>query len=89
MAHALPQCGSLENPMFYDRQIRGGGSDCKRINLRQDEELDTWARRLGATTGQVRAAVMSVGDEADKVETYLKRRWATRGWDKQSASRRG
>lgn len=73
--------------MFNERQKRGGSD--YRVNLRQDEELDTWARRLGAKKGQVEAAVTSVGDEADDDEAYFKRRSTTRGWDKQHASRRG
>jgi Protein of unknown function (DUF3606) len=67
--------------MLAFNRLFGGGGDLKRINVKKDDDLDVWARRLGATKNQVRVAIAAVGDEPDKVDAYLRRRWATRGWD--------
>ena len=49
------------------RRIRGA-----RIDLYQSRERSTWAEKFGATEEQLREAVGSVGDEADKVQAYLR-----------------
>ncbi|HEV8692464.1 MAG TPA: DUF3606 domain-containing protein [Ideonella sp.] len=49
-----------------------GGQDRKRINVNQDYELRDWAARFGVTKDQLKAAIQAVGDQADKVEQYLK-----------------
>ena len=73
--------------MLAFNRLFGGGSNLKHINLKKDHELAGWARRLGATENQVRIAIAAVGDEADKVDAYLKRRWVTRGWDDKARHR--
>ena len=51
-----------------------GGQDRKRIDVSQDYELRDWAARFGVSKEQLQAAVKAVGDQADKVEQYLKSR---------------
>jgi Protein of unknown function (DUF3606) len=75
--------------MLAFNRLFGGGNDLKHINVKSDDELAGWARRLGATKNQVRLAIAAVGDDPDKVDVYLKRRWATRGWDDRAHQRSG
>lgn len=51
---------------------KAGGQDRKRIAISEDYELRDWAARFGVTKEQLKAAVAAVGDQADKVEQYLK-----------------
>jgi hypothetical protein len=71
---------SQESDMHVFDRLLGSGSDRKHINVTKDDELAAWARRLGATKDQVRVAIAAVGNEPDKIDAYLKRRWSTRGW---------
>jgi hypothetical protein len=48
------------------------GADRARIDVDQDHELRDWAEKFDATPEQIREAVASVGDRAEKVEMYLK-----------------
>ena len=59
--------------MSDDRANRGA-PDRARINLNQDYELRYWEHTLGVTEHELRNAVSSVGDSADKVREYLKQR---------------
>ncbi len=43
-----------------------------RINLNDASQLATWAKKLDATSEQIRDAVKSVGDKPADVEMYLK-----------------
>ena len=49
------------------RRIRGA-----RIDLYQSLERSTWAEKFGVTQEQLKEAVRSVGDQVDKVQTYLR-----------------
>jgi len=49
-----------------------GGQDRKRINVNQPHELRDWATKFGVPPGVVRQAVGTVGDQADKVEKFIK-----------------
>jgi hypothetical protein len=51
-----------------------GGQDRARINLNQDYEVRDWSKSLGVTEQELRAAVAAVGDRADKVREYLRRK---------------
>jgi hypothetical protein len=62
--------------MADDRNVRHG-SDRERINVNQDHELRSWARKFDATPEQVKEAVQAVGDRADQVEMHLKGSRAT------------
>lgn len=50
-----------------------GGQDRKRINVHQDYELRDWSKKLGVTPDELKQAVESVGDQAEKVQQYLSR----------------
>ena len=49
-----------------------GGQDRKRINVNEDYELRDWSEKFGVTKERLKEAVQAVGDQADKVEKYLK-----------------
>ena len=49
-------------------------SDRKFISLEQDYEVRDWAKSLGCTPEQLREAVRAVGNSADKVREYLRRK---------------
>ncbi|TMH36589.1 MAG: DUF3606 domain-containing protein [Betaproteobacteria bacterium] len=51
-----------------------GGSDRQRINIEQDYEVQEWSQSLGVSSEQLKEAVQAVGDRADKVRDYLKKR---------------
>jgi hypothetical protein len=51
---------------------KSGGQDRKRINVSEAYELRDWAARFGVSKEQLKAAVQAVGDQADKVEQYLR-----------------
>ena len=48
-----------------------GGQDRTRIKVKQPYELREWADRFGVSPQQVREAVRTVGDQADRVEALL------------------
>ena len=55
-----------------------GGSDRQRIDVNQDYELRDWSKKFGVTKDRLKEAVQAVGDRADRVEEFLKKR-AERG----------
>ena len=57
-----------------DDLTKTGGQDRKRINLNQDFEVRDWSTKFGVSKDELQKAVDAVGNEASKVEEYLKRR---------------
>lgn len=57
-----------------DDKTKVGGQDRKRINLNEDYEVRDWAKSLGVTGQELRAAVAAVGDRAEKVREYLRKK---------------
>jgi hypothetical protein len=55
-----------------DNLKSSGGQDRKRINVNQDYELRDWSEKFGVTKERLKEAVQAVGDQAEKVEQYLK-----------------
>ena len=55
-----------------DNTQKTGGQDRKRINVNQDYELQDWSKKFGVTKERLKEAVQAVGDNAEKVEKYLK-----------------
>jgi hypothetical protein len=53
---------------------RGGGQDRTRIDVHEAYELRDWANKFGVHEDEIRRAVPTVGDGADKVAEYLVRR---------------
>lgn len=49
------------------------GSDPKLISMSQDHEVRYWTKALGATKEQLQRAIDAVGNNADKVRTYLQK----------------
>ena len=49
-----------------------GTQEPARIDVKQDEQLRRWARKLDATPQQLKEAVQAVGDRAADVEAHLK-----------------
>jgi hypothetical protein len=45
-----------------------------RVNLSQDYEARDWAKSLGVDEHELRNAVSAVGDNAQKVRAYLRKR---------------
>lgn len=43
-----------------------------RIDLGDEQALETWAQKFDTTAEQIRDAVDAVGDRADEVELHLK-----------------
>ncbi|HEU6454506.1 MAG TPA: DUF3606 domain-containing protein [Roseateles sp.] len=54
-----------------DDKGKSGGQDRRRISVNEDYELRDWAKKLGVTGEQLKAAVAKVGDRAEDVERYL------------------
>lgn len=54
-----------------DSTTHRGGSDRKRINLREDYEVRYWTAKFNVTREQLEQAVRAVGDHADDVEARL------------------
>jgi hypothetical protein len=50
------------------------GSDRKLISLEQDYEVRDWAKSLGCTEDELRAAVKAVGNSADRVREHLQKK---------------
>jgi hypothetical protein len=55
-----------------DKLQNRGGQDRKRINVKEDYELRDWSKKFGVSKDKLKEAVQAVGDQADKVEKYLK-----------------
>ena len=55
-----------------DNTASSGGQDRKRININQDYELRDWSEKFGVTPEKLKEAVAAVGDQAFKVEQYLR-----------------
>jgi hypothetical protein len=72
--------------MADDPNVRHG-SDRERINVNQDHELRSWAKKFDATPEQVKEAVQAVGDRADQVEMHLKGSRATTNSERTDAPR--
>ena len=51
-----------------------GPEDRKRININEPWELDWWAKELGLTKDQLRAAVKKLGNMADRVREEVKKK---------------
>ena len=51
---------------------KSGGQDRKRINLNQDFEVRDWSRKFGVDSETLKKAVAAVGNDAQKVEEYLR-----------------
>lgn len=50
------------------------GNDRKLISLEQDYEVRDWAKSMGCTEEELRAAVKAVGNSADKVREHLSKK---------------
>jgi hypothetical protein len=48
-----------------------GGNEVERIDIEGPGRLSEWARALNTSPERLLAAVQAVGDQADKVRTYL------------------
>jgi hypothetical protein len=57
-----------------DDTSKRGAADRSRINLEQDYEVRDWSKTLGVTKEELVAAVKAVGNSADKVREYLKKK---------------
>lgn len=57
-----------------DDKTKSGGQDRKLISLSEDYEVRDWAKKFGVTTNELKQAVGAVGNEAAKVEAYLKKK---------------
>jgi hypothetical protein len=57
-----------------DNLKQSSGQDRQRINVNQDYELRDWSKKFGVTPEELKKAVASVGDRADKVQEHLKSR---------------
>ena len=55
-----------------DDKTKPGGQDRKLISLSEDYEVRDWSKKFGVTPEELRKAVAAVGNEAVKVEAYLK-----------------
>ena len=55
-----------------DKLENRGGQDRTRINVKEGYELRDWSKKFGVTKDKLKEAVQPVGDQADKVEKYLK-----------------
>ena len=55
-----------------DDKTKVGGQDRRRINLNEDYELRDWSKKFGVSPERLKEAVASVGDQADKVESFLR-----------------
>jgi hypothetical protein len=62
--------------MADDTSVRSG-IDRNKINTSQDHEVRYWAKELGISPEELRAAVQAVGSSADKVRSYVAARKTT------------
>ncbi|NDZ12711.1 DUF3606 domain-containing protein [Variovorax sp. WS11] len=49
------------------------GADRRLLSFEQDREVRDWTKSLGCTEEQLRAAVRTLGNSAEKVREYLKK----------------
>ena len=70
-----------------DNKSMTGGQDRTRINVKEEYELQDWAKKFDATPDQIRDAVKAVGDSAADVEMHLKGSHATSNADAQSRAK--
>jgi Protein of unknown function (DUF3606) len=64
----------LSGAIMSDDTSKRGAADRSRINLEQDYEVRDWSKTLGVTKEELVAAVKAVGNSADKVREYLKKK---------------
>ena len=57
-----------------DDKTKPGGQDRERINVNEAYELRDWAKSLNTTPERLKEAVQAVGDRAEKVREYLKKK---------------
>ncbi len=57
-----------------DDKSKRGAADRNRISLEEDYEVRDWTKSLGVTKEELVAAVKAVGNSADKVKEYLKKK---------------
>ncbi len=57
-----------------DNTSKAGEPDRSLINTSEKYEMDYWTKKLGVSPAELKAAVKSVGNSADKVRAYLKNR---------------
>ncbi len=57
-----------------DEVQRSRVPDRSRVNLNEPSEVSYWRRQCGCTEQQLRQAIAAVGDSADKVRQYFKRK---------------
>lgn len=50
------------------------GLDRKLVSLEEDYEIRDWTKSFGCTEEELRGAVKSVGNSADKVREYLSKK---------------
>jgi hypothetical protein len=55
-----------------DNKTKSGGQDRKLISLDEDYEVRDWSKKFGVTPDELKKAVAAVGNEAVKVEAFLK-----------------
>lgn len=57
-----------------DDKSKRGSPDTKRINLKEDYELEYWKKTLNVSGQQLAGAVRAVGTSAAKVRAYLEQK---------------
>jgi hypothetical protein len=62
--------------MSDDKNERGA-ADRRRVNLKEEYELQYWSAKFGCSAEQLRTAVDQVGVMASDVESYLKKHHGT------------
>ena len=70
VSQQTPMPGDLLATMSDNKSITGG-QDRKRINVNEDYELRDWAKTLGVSPEELKAAVAKVGPMADDVRKEL------------------
>jgi hypothetical protein len=55
-----------------DNKNNIGSPDRDRINVHEDYELQSWAKKFNVTHNELKDAVKAVGTSASAVEKYLK-----------------
>jgi Protein of unknown function (DUF3606) len=73
--------GTQNNPLtslmevnMSDDKSKRGAADRSRISLEQDYEVRDWTKSLGVTKAELTTAVKAVGNSAEKVREYLKKK---------------
>lgn len=54
-----------------DEPTKPGKHDRRRINTTDESEIQDWAKLLGVTTKQLKAAMKAAGNEVAMIEAYL------------------